>query len=91
MTNSVSKTQKSDKSGKLKSNAATASNLLNIDEAAAYTRRSRRTFQRELKQDYWTRIDSGGHPKFTTDELDRDLEAMTTYSRFRKNAGRGSR
>lgn len=60
--------------------------LLNVDQAAKYTKRSRRTFQRELKQGYWTCIRSGGkgHPRFLVKDLDADLEAMKQLGRFRK-------
>lgn len=59
---------------------------MNVDEAAQYTGRSRRTFQRELKQGLWSVIRPGGngHPKFLKESLDKDLSAWEQVSRFRK-------
>ena len=63
--------------------------LLNMEQAATYTGRSRRTFQKECRKGLWTSIQMGGsgHPKFRPEDLDRDLEAWAIYSKFRKHEG----
>ena len=95
MTNSVTKSKPAHNSVKNKHasvgqsnvNAATAKTLFNIDEAAAYTRRSRRTFQRECRRGLWTCIKvGGGHPRFSKEDLDKDMEAWTIVGKHRKSA-----
>lgn len=61
-------------------------NLLNVAEAAKYTGRSRRTFDRELRQGIWSciRIGGTGHPKFLKEDLDADMAAWKQLGKFRK-------
>jgi hypothetical protein len=73
--------QATDKDNK---NATGKNGLLNLGEAAAYTGRSRRTFQRECKLGIWTSIQiGGGHPKFRPEDLETDMEAWVLRGKFR--------
>lgn len=58
--------------------------LMTIEEAAKYTGRSRRTFNREFKLGFWTSVKVGGksHPKFSRKQLDEDMKGWTKHSRY---------
>ena len=57
--------------------------LLNVAEAAAYTGRSYRTFQRDVKRGLFSKIQvGGGHPKFDPAQLDKELGAWETKSLY---------
>jgi predicted hydrolase (HD superfamily) len=64
-----------------------AKHILNIDEAAKYTGRSRRTFQKECKEGIWTsiRIKGSSHPRFLAKDLDEDMESWKQIGRYRKH------
>ena len=68
-------------------NARGNKRLLNVEQAATYMGRSRRTFQKECRRGLWTSFPMGGsgHPKFKPEVLDKDLEAWAVYSKFRKH------
>ena len=62
--------------------------LMGIKDAAKYTGRSRRTFQNEFHRGIWTSVKiGGGHPKFNPRQLDKDMQAWTQYSKFRRHEG----
>lgn len=60
--------------------------LINTDQAAAYTGRSRRTLDREVRLGFWTciRATEKGHPKFRREDLDKDMEAFRQLGRYQK-------
>ena len=67
-------------------NALSSKRLLNMNEAAKYTGRSRKTFQNEFHRGLWTFVKvANGHPKFSKEQLDKDIQQWTQYSRFRKH------
>lgn len=65
--------------------------LMNLQSAAQYTGRSRRTFQKEFHQGLWTSVTvGGGHPKFSRSQLDEDMAAWIIFSKFRKYQDRAA-
>ena len=65
--------------------------LMDMKDAAKYTGRSRRTFQREFHRGLWTSIEvAGGHPKFSRKQLDKDMESWLKFSQFRRHERKGA-
>lgn len=67
-------------------NQSSTSSTMNMTEAAKYTGRSRRTFQKEFREGIWTaiRVKGTGHPKFLAEDLNKDMAAWKELSRYRR-------